>query len=92
MGLRRAVCICGLTSDSHVTPHSHDPRLECELVDRRSFKTKTKACLVVFTWIEGWYNPRRRHSALGDRSPMNFEQQQQKENPTTTTIEYDPNA
>ena len=65
--------------------------LECELLDRRSFKTKTEARLAVFTWIEGWYNPRRRHSALGYRSPMNFEQQQ-KENPATTTIQYDPSA
>jgi putative transposase len=66
--------------------------LECELVDRRSFKTKTEGRLAVFTGIEGWYNPRRRHSALGYRSPMNFEQQKEKENPTATTIEYDPNA
>ena len=47
--------------------------LECELIDRRSFKTKTEARLAVFTWIEGWYNPRRRHSGLGYRSPVNFE-------------------
>lgn len=66
--------------------------LECELVDRRSFKTKTEGRLAVFTWIEGWHNPRRRHSALSYRSPMNFEQQKEKENPTATTIEYDPNA
>lgn len=47
--------------------------LECELIDRRSFKTKTEARLAVFTWIEAWYNPRRRHSALGRVSPINFE-------------------
>jgi putative transposase len=47
--------------------------LECELIARRSFKTKTEARLAVFTWIEGWYNPRRRHSALGRISPINFE-------------------
>lgn len=51
--------------------------LECELLERRSFKTKTEARLAVFTWIEGWYNPRRRHSALGYLSPMNFEQKHQ---------------
>ena len=39
--------------------------LECELIDRRTFKTKTEARLALFTYIEGWYNTRRRHSALG---------------------------
>ena len=47
--------------------------LECELIDRRSFKSKTEARLAVFTWIEAWYNPRRRHSALGRVSPVQFE-------------------
>ena len=47
--------------------------LECELIDRRVWQTQTEARLAVFTWIEGWYNPRRLHSALGYMSPINFE-------------------
>ena len=47
--------------------------LECELIDRRSWQTKTEARLALFTYIEGWYNPRRRHSALGQISPARFE-------------------
>jgi putative transposase len=47
--------------------------LECELLDRRRFRTPAEAEPVVFEWIEGWYNPRRRHSALGYRSPNEFE-------------------
>lgn len=47
--------------------------LECELIDRRSFKTKSEARLALFTYIEGWYNPRRRHSALGRVAPIHFE-------------------
>jgi putative transposase len=47
--------------------------LECELIDRRSWQTKTEARLALFTYIEGWYNPRRRHSRLGQISPATFE-------------------
>ena len=47
--------------------------LECELIDRRKWETKTEARLALFTYIEGWYNPRRRHSALEYLSPINFE-------------------
>ena len=51
--------------------------LECELLDRRTFKTQTEARLAVFSWVEGWYNLRRRHSALGYCSPINFERNHQ---------------
>lgn len=51
--------------------------LECELIARRSWKTKTEARLAVFTWIESWYNPRRRHSGLNYQSPNNFERKHQ---------------
>jgi len=54
--------------------------LECELIDRRSFQTKAEARMALFTYIEGWYNPRRRHSALGRISPINFERSHTHEN------------
>lgn len=44
--------------------------LECELLDRRCFRTQPEARRAVFAFIEGWYNPRRRHSALGYLSPL----------------------
>ena len=47
--------------------------LECELVTRRSWQTKAEARLAIFTWIESWYYPLRRHSSLGQRSPNIFE-------------------
>jgi putative transposase len=46
--------------------------LECELLDRRRFKTQIEARMAVFEFIEAWYNPHRRHSAL-DYSPINYE-------------------
>jgi putative transposase len=47
--------------------------LECELLDRHRFRTQVEARLAVFDFIEGWYNPRRRHSALDYLSPMIYE-------------------
>jgi putative transposase len=47
--------------------------LECELLARRRFATQADARMAVFTFIEGRYNPHRRHSALGYLSPVNFE-------------------
>ena len=47
--------------------------LECELLDRRKFRTKAEARMAIFSFIEGWYNPGRRHSALGYQSPVNYE-------------------
>lgn len=49
--------------------------LECELLDRERFPTPAVARGAVFDFIEGWYNPRRRHSALGYLSPRDYERQ-----------------
>jgi putative transposase len=47
--------------------------LECELLDRRKFRTQAEAKMAVFEFLEGWYNPTRRHSGLGNLSPAEFE-------------------
>jgi putative transposase len=47
--------------------------LECELLDRRRFKTQAEARTAVFEFIEGFYNPRRRHSSIGHLSPIDYE-------------------
>jgi putative transposase len=47
--------------------------LECELLARRRFATKAEARMAIFEFIEGWYNPTRRHSGLGQISPAEFE-------------------
>ena len=48
--------------------------LECELLDRSRFKTHSDARNAVFDFIEGFYNPQRRHSSLRYLSPAAFEQ------------------
>jgi putative transposase len=47
--------------------------LECELIDRSTFRTHAEAKLAIFEFIEGWYNPHRRHSALDYVSPLVYE-------------------
>jgi putative transposase len=47
--------------------------LECELLDRRTFRSQAEARTAIFRFIEGWYNPHRRHSTLGYLSPVTFE-------------------
>lgn len=49
--------------------------LECELLDRRPMRSQAEARMAVFDYLEGWYNPHRRHSALGYLSPVEFERQ-----------------
>jgi putative transposase len=49
--------------------------LECELLDRRRFKTQAEARIAVFEFIEGFYNAHRRHSSIGYLSPIDYERQ-----------------
>lgn len=49
--------------------------LECELLDRRSFRSPEEARHAMFEFIEGWYNIHRRHSALGQTSPARYERE-----------------
>jgi putative transposase len=72
MGVRPSMGTVGDAYDNAMA-ESFFATLECELIDRRSWQTKTEARLALFTYIEGWYNPRRRHSPLGQTSPANFE-------------------
>ena len=50
--------------------------LECELLDRQRFRTQVEARLAIFDFIEGWYNPRRRHSSLDYLSPIAYEKRE----------------
>jgi putative transposase len=52
---------------------SFNATLECELLVNHRFQTQREAALAVFDFIDGWYNPHRRHSALGYVSPVEYE-------------------
>ena len=51
--------------------------LECELLDRTRFQDHRQAQREIFEYIEGWYNPHRRHQGLGYQSPIHFERSYQ---------------
>jgi transposase InsO family protein len=47
--------------------------IKAQLIWRRSWATRRQAEMAIFEYINGFYNPRRRHSALGWNSPVAFE-------------------
>ena len=49
--------------------------LETELINRNSFRNQAEARMAVFDFIEAWYNPHRRHSALGQMPPLNYKKE-----------------
>src|SRR4029453_4359531 len=49
--------------------------LECELLDRRRFPSQAEARMAVFEYLEGWYDPHRRHSALAYQSPSQLREE-----------------
>jgi putative transposase len=79
MGVRPSMGSVGDAYDNAMA-ESFFASLECELIDRRSWKNKTEARPAIFTWIESWYNPTRRHSGLGYLSPNNFERKLKEKN------------
>jgi putative transposase len=50
--------------------------LKVERVYRRNYRTRDEAKADLFQYMEGFYNPRRRHSTLGGLSPMEFEKRE----------------
>jgi putative transposase len=73
-GIRPSTGRTGSCFDNAVT-ESFFASLECELLDRTTFATRTQAQRTVFAYIEGFYNTHRRHSANGQLSPADYERQ-----------------
>ena len=80
MGVRPSMGSVGDAYDNAMG-ESFFATLECELLDRHRFQSQAEARLAVFDFIEGWYNPHRRHSALGYLSPLNYERQNRETQP-----------
>lgn len=47
--------------------------LKVELVHEQHYKTREEAKRSLFQYIEGYYNQRRRHSAIDYKAPFEFE-------------------
>jgi len=47
--------------------------MQRELLDTRRWEDPAQLASAIFEWIEGWYNPRRRHTSLDDLSPADYE-------------------
>jgi putative transposase len=72
MGVRPSLGSVGDAYDNAMC-ESFFATLECELLDRRKFQNQREARHAVFRFIEAWYNPKRRHSALDYMSPIRYE-------------------
>jgi len=72
MGVRPSMGSVGDAYDNAMA-ESFFATLECELLDRRRFRTQAEGRHAIFRFIEGWYNPHRRHSSLGSISPVSYE-------------------
>ena len=64
-----------MTTRDNAMAESFFATLKTEFYYRRVWPTKTRARREVGAWIENRYNRRRRHSAIGQISPVNFEMQ-----------------
>ena len=95
MGVRTSMGTVGDAYDNAMA-ESFFASLECELIDRRVWRTRSQARMDIFSWIEAWYNPRRLHSSNNYMSPNNFERKHaqheestQKPPVTPSTPEHD---
>lgn len=72
LGITRSAGRVGSALDNAVA-ESFFSTLEHELLSRRRFATRAEARRAVATWIDQFYNQRRRHSTNGMKSPIDYE-------------------
>ncbi|WP_165938890.1 integrase core domain-containing protein [Parafrankia sp. BMG5.11] len=72
-GVTQSMGRTGSALDNAVIESWHST-LECELLARQRFTTRTQAKTAVADYID-WYNTKRRHSTCGGLPPATYEQQ-----------------
>jgi putative transposase len=75
LGLLRSMGRTGVCWDNAQT-ESFWSTFKTEYYDRHVFATIAQARQAAYTWIDGWYNAKRRHSAIGYISPLEYERRQ----------------
>ncbi|PRY19598.1 hypothetical protein CLV78_12014 [Aliiruegeria haliotis] len=71
---KRVPCSVGSEGDAYANAMCERSlvQLECSLLDRLALRTKVEARIATSEFIEGWYNPGRRHSAQGSLATDHF--------------------
>ncbi|MEA3216770.1 MAG: putative transposase [Acidimicrobiia bacterium] len=71
-GVRQSMGATGVCWDN-AAAESFFGTLKRELAHRQRWATRADARRAVIRWIEGWFNPRRLHSSLNYRAPIDVE-------------------
>lgn len=80
---RRLLYVCGFRQSMSAKGNCYDnaqaesffSRFKAELVEEGIFEKIEEARTEIFSYIDGYYNRIRRHSALGYKSPLEFEKE-----------------
>lgn len=72
MGVRQSMGRVGSALDN-AAAEAVNSTIKVEVVHRTRFTTRAQARAVIGAWISGFYNTRRRHSACGGLSPIDYE-------------------
>lgn len=66
----------GRSIPTHAVIESFWGRMQTELLNRQRWKTRIELANAIFEYLEIFHNRRRRHSALGMRTPIEYEMMQ----------------